>query len=90
MPPATMDAAAQDKWDDYTKARNTMLTATNTDIAPWVCVRANHKKKAHKAVLRHVLRVLAPEEVAKTVEAPDAEVLFPFEAKALKDGRLER
>jgi hypothetical protein len=41
-------------------------------------------------VIRHVLRTLAPEEVAKTVEAPDAAVLFAFEAKALKDGRLER
>lgn len=85
-----LDAVAQDKWDDYTKARDAMLTATSSAVAPWICVRANHKKKAHKAVIRHVLRVLAPDEVAKTVEAPDADVLFPFEANALKDGRLER
>ena len=85
-----LDAVAQDKWDAYTKARDVMLAATHTDVAPWACVRANHKKKAHKAVLRHVLRVLAPEEVAKTVEAPDAEVLFVYEKAALKDGRLEK
>lgn len=85
-----LDAVAQDKWDDYTRARDTMLRATNSAVAPWVCVRADHKKKAHKAVTRHVLRALAPDEVAKAIKAPDAEVLFPFEAKALEDGRLEK
>ncbi|MBN8815267.1 MAG: polyphosphate kinase 2 [Sphingomonas sp.] len=85
-----LDAVAQDKWDDYSKARNTMLIATSSAVAPWVCVRADHKKKAHKATIRHILRTLAPNEVAKTVEVPDAEVLFPFEAKAVEDGRLEK
>jgi polyphosphate kinase 2 len=85
-----LDAVAQDKWDDYTKARDAMLLATNCAVAPWICVRADRKKQAHKAVIRHVLRALAPDEVAKTVEAPDEKVLFAFEAKALKDGRLEK
>jgi polyphosphate kinase 2 len=85
-----LDAVAQDKWDDYTKARDAMLLATDSAVAPWICVRADKKKKAHEAVIRHVLRHLAPQEVAKTIEAPDSEVLFPFEAKALKDGRLEK
>jgi polyphosphate kinase 2 len=87
---SALDAVAQDKWDDYTKARDAMLLATNCAVAPWICVRADRKKKAHEAVIRHVLRVLAPDEVAKTIEAPDEKVLFPFEAKALKDGRLEK
>lgn len=85
-----LDAVAQAKWDDYTKARDAMLTATSSAVAPWICVRADHKKKAHKAVIRHVLRMLAPDEVAKTVEAPDAGVLFAFEERALTDGRLEK
>ena len=85
-----LDAVAQDKWDDYTKARDAMFLATDSAVAPWICVRADHKKKAHKAVIRHVLRMLAPGEVAKTVPAPDKKVLFAYEAKALEDGRLER
>lgn len=85
-----LDEVAQSKWDDYTKARDTMLAATHSDVAPWTCVRANGKKTAHKAVLRYVLRTLAPSEVAKTVPEPDAEVLFVYEKAALKDGRLER
>ncbi|KQS04404.1 polyphosphate kinase [Sphingomonas sp. Leaf357] len=85
---SALDAVAQDKWDDYTAARNTMLAKTHSKAAPWVCVRANHKKQAHKAILRHVLRHLAPEEVAATVKAPDSDVLFVYEKAAIKDGRL--
>ena len=47
-----------------------MLAATHSDLAPWTCVRANHKKKAHKAVLRHVLRSLDEPASAAAVEAP--------------------
>ena len=83
-----LDAVAQDKWDAYTAARNTMLAKTHSKAAPWICVRGDHKKPAHKAVIRYVLRTLAPEEVAKTVKAPDADVLFEYEKAAVKDGRL--
>ncbi|MDQ2877637.1 MAG: polyphosphate kinase 2 [Pseudomonadota bacterium] len=87
---SALDAVAQDKWEEYTKARDTMLLATDSAVAPWICVRGDHKKKAHKAVIRYVLRALAPDEVTKTVPAPDEDVLFAFEAKAFKDGRLEK
>ncbi len=84
-----LDEVAQAKWDDYTKARDTMLAMTDCDAAPWTCVRANGKKKAHKAIIRYLLRTLASEQIAKNVEAPDARVLFGYEAAATTDGRLE-
>lgn len=85
-----LDEVAQAKWDEYTKARNTMLAATHSDVAPWTCVRANGKKKAHKAAIRHLLRTLGSAEVAKGVEAPDDKVLFGYEIAAISDGRLEK
>jgi polyphosphate kinase 2 len=85
-----LDAVAQEKWDDYSVARDTMLTRTSTPLAPWVCVRADHKKRARRAIIRHLLRELAPKEIARGVERPDAETLFTFEASAIGDGRLER
>lgn len=85
-----LDEVAQTKWDDYTEARDTMLAATHSDAAPWTCVRANGKKKAHKAVIRHLLRTLGTKHVEKNVEAPDAKVLFAFAKEAITDGRLER
>jgi polyphosphate kinase 2 len=85
-----MDAAAQEKWDAYTAARDEMLKRTSAPLTPWVCVRADHKKRARLAILSHLARTLAPEEIAKGVDAPDPDVLFPFELSALTDGRLER
>jgi polyphosphate kinase 2 len=85
-----MDAAAQQKWDAYSAARDEMLKRSSTERAPWYCVRADHKKKAHLALLSHIVRSLAPSKIAREVDAPDPDVLFPFELAALTDGRLER
>ena len=85
-----MDAVAQEKWDAYSEARNVMLTRTHTPLAPWYCVRADKKKPARLAILRHLLRQVAPPEVARDVDAPDPELLFAFEVSAIADGRLHR
>ncbi|WP_085810347.1 polyphosphate kinase 2 [Sphingomonas sp. TZW2008] len=87
---SALDAVAQDKWDDYTVARDTMLTRTSTPQAPWVCVRADHKKRARRAIIQHLLHELAPAKVAGEVVVPDPDTLFAFEASAIGDGRLER
>ena len=85
-----LDAAAQAKWDDYTEARDLMLQRTSTALCPWICVRADHKKKARLAILSHLAHVLAPPKIAESVPAADPQVLFVFESAALADGRLER
>ncbi len=82
-----MDAVAQEKWDAYTAARDTMLARTHTPAAPWICVRADHKKRARRALLRHLLRTIAPAEIAQKVELPDPRLLFPID---LAEKRLAR
>ena len=83
-----LDAVAQERWDAYTAARDTMLAATHTATAPWTCVRGDDKPKARKAAIRHLLKTLAPPEVAQTIKAPKPGTLFAFEDAALTDGRL--
>ncbi len=85
-----LDDAAQAKWDDYSKARDEMLTRTHTSLVPWICVRNDHKKAGRINVLRHLVKTLAPKEIAKAVKAPDPAVVYPFSVEALSDGRLER
>ncbi len=85
-----MDAVAQSKWDEYTTARDTMLARTHTPLAPWHCVRADKKKPARLAIIRHLLRHVAPADVARDVQPPDPDLLFAFEASATTDGRLYR
>jgi polyphosphate kinase 2 len=84
-----LDAAAQDRWRDYSKARDEMLKRTSTPAAPWTIVRADQKKHAHLAIVSHLVKTLAPKKIAQEIDGPDPEVLFPFELDALKDGRLE-
>ena len=85
-----MDKVAQAKWDDYSKARDEMLTRTHTALSPWICVHADDKKTTRLEVLRYLVRTLAPSEIAEKVDAPDPAIIFPFEISALTDGRLEK
>lgn len=84
-----LDGVAQKKWKAYSKARDTMLMRTHSADAPWICVHTDKKPRARLAVMRHILHCLAPPEITKTVAVPDPQVLYPFEAEALTDGRLE-
>jgi polyphosphate kinase 2 len=85
-----LDGVAQKKWKAYSQARDDMLSRTHTGIAPWICVRADHKKAARLNVIRHLLHTLAPAELLDGIELPDPKVLFPFEQAALDDGRLAK
>jgi polyphosphate kinase 2 len=85
-----LDAVAQDKWDDYTAARDDMLTRTSTPEAPWICVRADHKKAARLNIIRWLLHAAGDKKLVKGIAKPDPEVIFPFEVAALTDGRLAR
>ncbi len=85
-----LDAEAQKRWDEYTEARNQMLARTHTAVAPWMCVRNDHKKAGRLAVLRHLLTVLNGPEAAGKTGLPDPAVLFPFDVNAVHDGRLEK
>ncbi len=84
-----LDAAAQERWDAYTDARNEMLRRTHGLRTPWVCVRNDDKTEGRLAVLRHLVNAIAPKEIAHGVKDPDPDVLFPFEIEALDDGRLQ-
>ena len=87
---SSLDAVAQEKWAEYSDARDEMLRRTHITDAPWTIVHTDKKKRARSNIMRHLLKVLAPEEIARNVPSPDPEVLFRFEPAALTDGRLER
>lgn len=53
-----VDKRAQGLWDDYTKYKNAMYEATNTQLAPWTVIEANKKTKARIAAINHILRTI--------------------------------
>jgi len=50
-----MDLASLDKWDSYTAAKEDMFALTDTDVAPWIVVKSNDKKRARLNAMRYVL-----------------------------------
>jgi polyphosphate kinase len=85
-----MDEVAQRKWKAYSKARDVMLAQTDSAFAPWTCVRADHKKPARLAVMRHIIHQAAPHAIAAEVAPPDPAILFPYAATALSEGLLAK
>jgi polyphosphate kinase 2 len=84
-----LDKVAQAKWAAYSAARDEMLRRTHTPEAPWTIIHTDKKRAARIAIMRHLLKVLAPKDVAKCVAKPDPKVLYEFAVEALTDGRLE-
>jgi polyphosphate kinase 2 len=85
---SSLDKVAQEKWKAYSAARDEMLSRTHSAIAPWICVRADHKKTARLNIMRHLLHTLAPGDITVKIPQPDPKVLFAFEEAAITDGRL--
>ena len=53
-----MDKASTEKWKDYSAARDDMFAYTDTDYAPWTCIKSDDKKRARINAMRHVLNSL--------------------------------
>jgi polyphosphate kinase 2 len=53
-----MDIKAREYWVDYSKAKDRMFAATDTDIAPWYVVNADNKEKARLNCIRHLLGLI--------------------------------
>ncbi len=79
-----VDAAALDHWDDYTRARDTMLRRTHASHAPWIIVRADDKKRARINLLRDLVRRIDVESVDDRTEPPDAQVVFPYHSDRMR------
>ncbi len=55
---SAVDRRAQSLWDEYTKYKATMFERTNTELAPWVIIKANRKGKARREAIKHILRTI--------------------------------
>jgi len=50
-----MDLKSYTRWDDYTKARDEMFAATDSEWAPWHVARSDDKKRARLNIISHLL-----------------------------------
>ncbi len=53
-----VDLASLDKWEDYTRAKESMFFDTDTADAPWTVIKSDCKKRARLNAMRYVLHKL--------------------------------
>jgi polyphosphate kinase len=66
-----MDLSSRGKWFEYSRARDAMLKATDTEFAPWIIVPSDDKKRARLNCIRHLLKAVPYEA------APRAKIKLP-------------
>ncbi len=81
-----IDEQALKHFDDYTKARNAMLLATDSAAAPWVVVRADDKQASRLAIIADVITRVDYEEAIPHETFGD--ILCRFNETCLTNGML--
>lgn len=81
-----MDLKSYSRWDDYTRARDAMFAASDTEIASWYVANSNDKRRVRLNIISHLLtkipyeamprkRVTLPKrKISEHYKSPD----YPF------------
>ena len=85
-----IDDSAQQRWDDYSAARNAMLARTHHPLAPWVVVRADHKRKARLELIRDLLSRQGYPGKRDALLLPDRDRIFEYDPVYLKRDLIAR
>ncbi len=60
-----IDLPSRTRWYDYSRARDQMLEATDTKLAPWYIARSDDKKRARLNCISHLLGMIPYEQISK-------------------------
>ncbi|AET93779.1 hypothetical protein BYI23_D002690 (plasmid) [Burkholderia sp. YI23] len=60
-----MDLRSYSRWYDYSRARDEMFEATDTERAPWYVVRSDDKRRARLNLITHLLKSIPYKSVPR-------------------------
>jgi len=83
-----VDKVAVKHWEKYSLARNEMFARSHSELAPWYVVRADDKKIARLNVIRHILATVQCPEGDQYTDAPDKDIVFPYDGMHLLSGKI--
>src|SRR5262245_22869692 len=82
------DLCSRSRWFEYSRARDMMLEATDTEFAPWHIVRSDDKRRARLNCIRHLLGLVSYKKVRrKTVTLPKRSMKHAYDDQATLAGR---
>jgi polyphosphate kinase 2 len=83
-----MDVESWTRWYDYSRARDAMFEATDTEYAPWYVVRSDDKKRARLNCIAHLLSLIPYEEVRhEKVKLPKRSNKDKYDDQVTLEGR---
>jgi polyphosphate kinase 2 len=85
-----MDLPSRSKWFEYSRARDQMLDATDTEWAPWYVLHSDDKKRARLNCIAHILDLIPYEKVKREkVKLPKRSMKHAYDDQAtLKDRKF--
>ena len=63
---SAMDLESHRRWYDYSRARDEMMAATDTRVAPWYVVLADDKRRARLNCIAHLLSLIPYKDLPRT------------------------
>jgi len=82
------DLCSRSKWFAYSRARDVMLEATDTNFAPWYIIPSDDKRRARLNCIRHLLDLISSEKVPREKpELPERSMDGAYDDRATLQGR---
>jgi polyphosphate kinase 2 len=83
-----MDLPSRSRWYDYSRARDAMLEATDSEHAPWHILRSDDKKRARLNCIAHLLSQIPYEALREeSVQLPERSTKGAYDDQSTLSGR---
>jgi len=91
-----VDVQAQERWDEFTNVKYTMIKKTHTPSAPWTVIRSNNKHQARLNAMKVILNSVPYERLDNDLDfVPNSSVVLSgareiekMEAQRLREGKF--
>ena len=82
------DLCSRSRWFEYSRARDIMLEATDTDFAPWYIVPSDDKRRARLNCISHLLGLIPYKKLPREkVHLPQRATRDAYDDRATLEGR---
>ncbi len=82
------DLCSRSRWFEYSRARDMMLEATDTEFAPWHVVRSDDKRRARLNCISHLLGLIPYKKVPrKKIKVPKRSTKRAYDDQATLKGK---
>jgi polyphosphate kinase 2 len=82
------DLCSRSKWFEYSRARDVMLEATDTECAPWYIVPSDDKRRARLNCISHLLSLIPYQKLPRnSVKLPKRSKRGAYDDRATLEGR---